>query len=215
MSFLFLLQHLHFHFPCFYSNTCTSIFTVSAPTSAFPSLLFLLPPLCFHLYWLVLFPHLHFHFYCFYSHSSFSIFTIYVSTPALPSLLFLHPHLHFHFYCVSSHTCTFISAVSAPIPALISPLLLLLLLHFHFPCSGFPRSGKSQGKPKIFKVREKLGNFLKSQGKFLILSKSENSVFRFIDQNFSSRLEMHFLWQRLNVCCKASKAINLTLYDSM
>ena len=36
-------------------------------------------------------------------------------------------------------------------------------------------SGKSQGKRKFFKVREKSGNFLRSQGKSLILSKSVKS----------------------------------------
>ena len=204
-----------FHLSCFCSNTCTFISPVSAPTPALPYLLFLLQHQHFRLYCFCYHPCTSIFTDWFCSHTCTSISTVSIPTPAFPFLLFMFPHLLFHFYCVSSHTCTFISAVSAPIPALISPLLLLLLLHFHFPCSGFPRLGKSQGKPKIFKVREKLGNFLKSQGKFLILSKSENSVFRFIDQNFSSRLEMHFLWQRLNVCCKASKAINLTLYDSM
>ena len=168
---------VRFHLSCFCSNNCTSIFTIPAPTSTFRSLLFLLPPLFFHLYWLVLFPHPHFHFYCFYSHANFSVFTIYVSTPALPSLLFLHPHLHFHFYCVSSHTCTFISAVSAPIPALIFPLLLLLLLHFHFSYSGFLRSGKSQGKPKMFRGQGKVRQLFKKSGKIFDIVQVRESCF--------------------------------------
>ena len=48
----------------------------------------------------------------------------------------------------------------------------------------------------VFKVREKSGNFLKHQGKSLILSKSGNSVFRFILHKFSSRFWNHFLLEK-------------------
>ena len=41
-----------------------------------------------------------------------------------------------------------------------------------FCLSWLPRSGKSQGKTKIFQGREKSGNSLKSRGKSLVLSKS-------------------------------------------
>ena len=41
--------------------------------------------------------------------------------------------------------------------------------------SGFPRSGKSQGKVKKFKVREKSGNFKLSQGNLKYLQMSGKS----------------------------------------
>ena len=53
---------------------------------------------------------------------------------------------------------------------LLITLILLRLLFFVI--SWLLRSGKNRGKTKIFKVREKSGNFLKSRGKSLVLSKS-------------------------------------------
>ena len=167
-----------------------SLLIGSVPTPALPFLLFLFPRQLFHFYYL-----------CF--HTCSSIFTVSAPTLALSFLLCQLPHLHFHLCCFCSYSCTDFSTASVATLALSFSLFRVSTVR------------EKSWKTKIFKVREKLENFLKSQGKFLILSKSENSVFRFIDQNFSSRLEMHFLWQRLNVCCKASKAINLTLYDSM
>ena len=78
--------------------------------------------------------------------------------------------------------------------------------------------GKVMEKRKFFKVREKSGNFLKSQGRSVILSKSVKSqgivFFRYIVHKFSSRPWNAFSFGKDEkwVCCKASKAINLTLY---
>ena len=41
--------------------------------------------------------------------------------------------------------------------------------------TGLPQSGKSQGKLKIFQGQGKVGEFFKSQGKSLMLSKSVKS----------------------------------------
>ena len=57
--------------------------------------------------------------------------------------------------------------------------------------SGLPRSGKSQGKTKIFQGQGKVREFFKKSGKIFDIVKvsemSGNSVFRFIVDKFSSK----------------------------
>ena len=72
--------------------------------------------------------------------------------------------------------------------------------------AGLPRSWKSQRKTKNVQGQGKIFDVGK------VSEKSGNSVFRFIANQFLHDFSIHFFfWKRLNVCCKARKAINLTL----
>ena len=100
----------------------------------FPSFLFLLQLLHFHIYYSC-------------SNINISISTVFVTTPVLPSLLvgsvptpalpfllFLLTRQLFRFYYLCFHTCSSIFTVSAPTLALSFLLCQLPHLHFHLCC---------------------------------------------------------------------------------
>ena len=69
----------------------------------------------------------------------------------------------------------------------------------YFTTAGLPRSGKSQGKRKIFQGQGKVRELKKKSGKIFdivkVSEKSGNSVFRCVIISFSQ--EMHFLSKKM------------------
>ena len=76
-------------------------------------------------------------------------------------------------------------------------------------CHG---QGKVREKRKFFKVREK-SEFFRKSGKISDIVKVREFCFLvYSSQVFFKILKCVFFWKRWKACCKASKAINLTLY---